>query len=178
MLVLIWNILWPCLSLDPLAGEKLARVVYVVNQRAESHPIPDHGPAGTLHKASRVTGHRSSVQIREPTRCLMRASQGCGPRQQEGRYGGPVLELGNSPSTRSSRFQVSVPAMLEASQRYSPASEVWTAAKWTEPWGPLPLRAIPSLNQLSCGSGLPSAAQFKSRASPASTFRTRGPGCT
>lgn len=37
MLVLIQNILWPCLSLDPLAGENMPRGVHVVNQRAESN---------------------------------------------------------------------------------------------------------------------------------------------
>lgn len=52
------------------------------------------------------------------------------------------------------------------------------AMKWTEPLGPPPRRATPSLDQVSWGSGLPSATQFRSRASPTSAFRSRGPGCT
>lgn len=73
----------------------------------------------------------------------------CGPWWGEGGRQGCMLGPGASPSTWSSSSQVSVPALLEASQRYSPASEVSTAAKRMELGGPSPLRAIPSLNQLS-----------------------------
>ena len=111
--------------------------------------------------------------------------EGRGPAAQKPRlllgkeWGGGLWGFGgDSPSTLSSSSHASSPALLEASQRYVPASEVRMAMKWTEPSGPPPRRATPSLDQVSWGSGLPSATQFRSRASPTSAFRTRGPCCT